>query len=189
MSDLHVGLRVSDDYVLSVFDKVAALQPDIVVMTGDFMSHHPRVYDQMRRVYARFPKGRLATVGILGNHDYGPNWSHADLAQGVVDTVSLPRHHRASQRALRRGGVADSPASTICGPRDSSPARRSIASIAGGRRSRSATIPIPSTCRCGTDSRAGFCPATRMVDSASRRSCRRRSCQCAIAAIRQESSR
>jgi len=112
MSDLHVGLRVSDDYVLSVFDKVAALQPDIVVMTGDFMSHHPQVYDQIRRVYARFPKGRLATVAILGNHDYGPNWSHADLAQGVVDTVrslgiTLLRNELCDVEGLQIAGFDD----------------------------------------------------------------------------------
>jgi predicted MPP superfamily phosphohydrolase len=87
LSDLHVGLRVDDGYVLSTFDRVSALHPDIVVMTGDFMSHHPQVYPQLRRVYSRFPRGRLATLAILGNHDYGPNWSHPDLAQGVVDTV------------------------------------------------------------------------------------------------------
>jgi hypothetical protein len=87
ISDVHVGLRVDDDYVLSTFARVADLQPDIVVLTGDFMSHHPAVFQQLRRVYARCPRGRMATIGILGNHDYGPNWSHLEMAQQVVDTV------------------------------------------------------------------------------------------------------
>jgi len=87
MSDLHVGLRVADDYILSTFGRVADLQPDIVVVTGDFMTHHPAVFEQLRRVYAKFPRGRMATLGILGNHDYGPNWSHVDMAQQVVETV------------------------------------------------------------------------------------------------------
>ncbi len=29
----------------------------------------------MESVYRHFPKGRLATLAILGNHDYGPEWS------------------------------------------------------------------------------------------------------------------
>ena len=36
LSDLHVGPRVDDDYVIGVFDRVRALAPDIVVFTGDF---------------------------------------------------------------------------------------------------------------------------------------------------------
>jgi predicted MPP superfamily phosphohydrolase len=87
MSDLHVGPRVADDYILSTFARVADLQPDIVVVTGDFMTHHPAVFEQLPRVYAKFPQGRMATLGILGNHDYGPNWSHVDMAQQVVETV------------------------------------------------------------------------------------------------------
>jgi predicted MPP superfamily phosphohydrolase len=38
----------------------------------------------MERVYRRFPRGRLATLGILGNHDYGPAWSHPEIAERVA---------------------------------------------------------------------------------------------------------
>jgi predicted MPP superfamily phosphohydrolase len=88
ISDVHVGLRVDDGYVIGVFDRVAALNPDIVVMTGDFISHHGAVFDQMRAVYRHFPRGRLATLGVLGNHDYGPAWSHPEIAERVVETIA-----------------------------------------------------------------------------------------------------
>ena len=84
ISDVHVGPRVDDDYVVSVFERVAALRPDIVVLTGDLVSHHDRVFEQMERVYRHFPRGRIATVGIPGNHDYGPAWSHREIADRVV---------------------------------------------------------------------------------------------------------
>jgi uncharacterized protein len=84
ISDVHVGPRVDDDYVVSVFERVAALRPDIVVLTGDLVSHHDRVFDQMESIYRRFPRGRIATVGILGNHDYGPAWSHPEIADRIV---------------------------------------------------------------------------------------------------------
>jgi predicted MPP superfamily phosphohydrolase len=87
ISDVHVGTRVDDRYVLATFRRVAQLQPDIVVMTGDFISHHPGSPDQVRAVYPHFPKGRLATIAILGNHDYGAAWSHPEVAQQVVDIV------------------------------------------------------------------------------------------------------
>ncbi len=40
LSDLHVGPLVSDEYLLQTFRRVADLQPDIVVITGDLMSWH-----------------------------------------------------------------------------------------------------------------------------------------------------
>src|SRR5262245_19037268 len=40
ISDVHVGPRVDDDYVVATFRRIAGLQPDIVVLTGDLMSFH-----------------------------------------------------------------------------------------------------------------------------------------------------
>jgi uncharacterized protein len=88
LSDIHVGPRVDDDYVLATFRRVAALSPDIVVVTGDLLSYHSRVFHQVADVYRHFPRGRLATLAILGNHDYGVNWAHPDVAQRLVDTVA-----------------------------------------------------------------------------------------------------
>jgi uncharacterized protein len=88
MSDIHVGPRVDDEYVLATFRRVAAMAPDIVVVTGDFLSYHSRIFDQVADVYRSFPRGRIATLAILGNHDYGVNWSQPDVAQRLVDTVA-----------------------------------------------------------------------------------------------------
>jgi hypothetical protein len=88
ISDVHVGPRVSDDYVIDVFRRVASHQPDIVVLTGDLISYHTPVFEQVAAVYRHFPRGRLATVAILGNHDYGVNWSHPEVAQRVVEAVA-----------------------------------------------------------------------------------------------------
>jgi uncharacterized protein len=87
ISDVHVGTRVSDDYVLAAFRRLADLRPDIVAFTGDFISHHERIFEQMPDVYRHFPRGRMATFAILGNHDYGPNWAHPEIAAHVVATV------------------------------------------------------------------------------------------------------
>jgi predicted MPP superfamily phosphohydrolase len=87
VSDVHVGPRVADEYVLATFRRVAALRADIVVFTGDFISYHDGWREQAQSVYSSFPRGRLATVAVLGNHDYGRGWSHAEVAQALVDIV------------------------------------------------------------------------------------------------------
>jgi predicted MPP superfamily phosphohydrolase len=84
VSDIHVGPRVDDDYVIDAFARLRALAPDIVAVTGDFVSHHDDMFAQMDRVYTSFPRGRIATVGILGNHDYGIGWSQPEVAARVV---------------------------------------------------------------------------------------------------------
>ena len=84
ISDVHVGPRVDDDYVIETFRRVAELRPDVVVFTGDFITYHHGVFEQLPRVYRHFPVGRLGTFGILGNHDYGPGWSHPEVATRVA---------------------------------------------------------------------------------------------------------
>jgi predicted MPP superfamily phosphohydrolase len=96
LSDLHVGLQVDDDYVLHVFDRVRDLAPDIVVFTGDFTSYHQDIARHAGRIYARAPRGRLATLGTFGNHDYGPGWRHPELAAAL-----LPPLEAAGIRVLR----------------------------------------------------------------------------------------
>jgi predicted MPP superfamily phosphohydrolase len=84
ISDVHVGRQVADDFLLDTFRRVAALQPDIVAYTGDFTSYHSGVLQHVERIYSEMPKGKLATVGVLGNHDYGQDWSHPDHANRMA---------------------------------------------------------------------------------------------------------
>jgi uncharacterized protein len=112
ISDVHVG-EVGESFLIESFQEIAELEPDIVVMTGDFMSYHARIFDeQLARVYRHFPKGRLATLAVLGNHDYGPRWAHAEVAQRVVDTVApfgitVLRNSMSDVEGLQIGGLDD----------------------------------------------------------------------------------
>jgi predicted MPP superfamily phosphohydrolase len=87
LSDLHIGPRVSDDYLLSVFKRVKKLTPDIVVYTGDFTSYYPGIYQHAGRMMEHLPRGQQATLGILGNHDYGPGWAHPEIAARIANLV------------------------------------------------------------------------------------------------------
>ncbi len=91
LSDLHVGSRVDPDYQKSVFARTRALAPDIVAFTGDFITNNKAFAveyetagaDQLARVLEHWPRGRLATVAALGNHDYGKNWNQPEVANRV----------------------------------------------------------------------------------------------------------
>jgi predicted MPP superfamily phosphohydrolase len=85
ISDLHVGPIVDDRYLTRALRLVASLRPDIVVVTGDFMTYEgEEQFEQVSRVLTALEPGRMATLGILGNHDYGPRWSDAVIADALV---------------------------------------------------------------------------------------------------------
>ncbi len=84
LSDLHLGLEVDEGYILETFERVAKLAPEIVVYTGDFVSYHAGSPDQVERLMAQAPRGSWATVGVLGNHDYGHAWSQPEVAAALT---------------------------------------------------------------------------------------------------------
>lgn len=83
LSDFHVGPRVSDRYIVDALARTARYAPDITVATGDFITYRHYSVEHAKHVYQPFPRGRLATLAVLGNHDYGPAWSHAGIAAEV----------------------------------------------------------------------------------------------------------
>jgi len=138
LSDLHIGPQVSDDYIVHSFDRLRALEPDIVVITGDFLTHRrsrgEAQYEQLRGVLAHLPHGRLATIAILGNHDYGRGWGDPAVAARVVAEAE-----RAGVRVLRNEVQAVSGLDFIgvddlwarrCDPAAALRARESAAAIA-----------------------------------------------------------
>jgi predicted MPP superfamily phosphohydrolase len=91
ISDIHVGHRVSDDFLVDTFKHVADLRPDVVVFTGDSISLQPDgtpPYDQLEGVIKHLPQGTLATLGVLGNHDYGRQWSEPKVAARLTDLLN-----------------------------------------------------------------------------------------------------
>ena len=88
ISDLHVCNYVDEDYLVHSLDRARAFSPDIVVFTGDFVTWEGTSISQLDRVLAHFPRGRLATFAILGNHDYGPTWRDPRIAVEIVSAVS-----------------------------------------------------------------------------------------------------
>jgi hypothetical protein len=86
ISDVHVGNKFDYQYIIDSFKKAQLLNPDYVVYTGDYVSYEneEQLY-QLKEVFSHAVNGRLGTVGILGNHDYGENWQQ----QKVADDITL----------------------------------------------------------------------------------------------------
>jgi predicted MPP superfamily phosphohydrolase len=72
-SDFHAGPATASPLIEMAVEQIAALEPDLLLLGGDFVSIDPRhgtpLFARLARLHA--PLGRYA---VLGNHDY---WSGA----------------------------------------------------------------------------------------------------------------
>jgi uncharacterized protein len=113
LSDLHAGPIVDQSYLLQTAEKVAELEPDGVVLTGDLMSCCQREsIAKVVEVAKRLPETRLGRVAILGNHDYGQGWKQDDVADELAGSlaesgVRVLRNEVIDVAGLQFGGVDD----------------------------------------------------------------------------------
>ena len=113
ISDIHVSHQVSSHYLIDAFARARELTPDFVAFTGDFVTYRPAIqYDELARVLRHMPNGRLATVGALGNHDYGRWWRQRDAADRVTQIatdagIRVLRNEVETVAGMQFAGLAD----------------------------------------------------------------------------------
>jgi len=113
ISDLHIGPVVDDDYMRDALGLVSQLKPDILAITGDFMTYRsPDVLDKTISHLKDLEGGRLATVAIPGNHDFGHMCSDVALCDRLTDrlaglNIRLLRNESMVVEGLRILGVND----------------------------------------------------------------------------------
>ena len=106
ITDTHIGPLVDDSYIVDSFRRTQEQKPDFVAITGDWISYHgPAQFDQLRRVLEHVPHGRLGTVGILGNHDYGRRWRMAEAADEVTRIAQAAGVIMLRNQAATIGGI------------------------------------------------------------------------------------
>jgi predicted MPP superfamily phosphohydrolase len=70
LSDLHLGSWMSAAPLQRAIDKVNALNPDIVVFTGDMVNYSSAEVKGFGHILAQV-RAPLGVYAVLGNHDYG----------------------------------------------------------------------------------------------------------------------
>jgi predicted MPP superfamily phosphohydrolase len=108
VSDLHVGLTIRKPYVERVVELTNALEPDIVVLTGDIVDGSVAHLSSHVAPLGRLPAGR--TYFILGNHDCysgAAAWMKHFESLGMHVLVNSNATIRQRGARLLLGGVAD----------------------------------------------------------------------------------
>jgi predicted MPP superfamily phosphohydrolase len=94
LSDFHASWCVGLDYIREAIEHGLRLQPDLVCVTGDFITSTYADFEGYRRVLARLSSA-VPTFACLGNHD-GGEW--ARTCRGYATTEKV-------QTLLRESGI------------------------------------------------------------------------------------
>lgn len=114
ISDIHVCPRVDTDYLCAAMRTVSALQPDMVFITGDFMSQGgvPERPAEVVRVLENLTAPPLGCFAVFGNHDFGERWNDSAVAERLENRltsagVTVLRNASRVVNGLRIAGVDD----------------------------------------------------------------------------------
>src|SRR5205085_5006576 len=113
LSDLHIGPDVDDGYLVDHFRRTQERKPDIVIVTGDWMTC--TLDEQVKhaaRIAESLPRGTLATAGVLGNHDYGKGYRQIPVADKLTERledngIRILRNQTLDVLGLTIAGVED----------------------------------------------------------------------------------
>ncbi len=101
ISDLHVDTWLSVSRFEQVVPLINAQQPDMIVITGDFLSfRQPKIISALRRPLLNL-QAADGVFAIFGNHDY--LFAYDDLA--FLMNTSHVTHLSARHHTIRRGGA------------------------------------------------------------------------------------
>jgi len=112
-SDLHISKRIDLDFLMDAMKKAQTLKPDYVVYTGDFLDYTGvKQFDRLAKVMKYATKGKIATAGVLGNHDYGHKWMDSKAATTVSNIlancgVQILRNQKKNFGGLNIVGIDD----------------------------------------------------------------------------------
>lgn len=110
VSDTHYGPFVTLPFLRAVVDRVNAMRPDAIVLTGDYVHRTPRAIEPGIEVL-RGLRSRFGAVAVLGNHDH---WEGADACRAMFGTIGIPLIDN-TRRFLTRTGIAGAvPESGLC---------------------------------------------------------------------------
>lgn len=81
ISDLHIGTWINRTRLQGVVEMVNREEPDLVAITGDFVTYDPEIFEEDLVSVLRQLESRDDPVAILGNHDH---WTDPDLVRKIL---------------------------------------------------------------------------------------------------------
>lgn len=100
LTDLHLGTLNREAWIAQVVASSNALQPDLVLLTGDMVDGPPELLRPMTDHLAEL-QGRLGVYGILGNHEY-----YSGITQWLPEFTRLGIHMLCNEAVTLKVGTS-----------------------------------------------------------------------------------
>ena len=110
VADLHRGPVISQEYLEGVVEKINALEPDIVLLPGDFVSKSDSYFEDVTAVLSQL-KPKIASLATLGNHDH---WEGVDAATAAVENAGVTLLTNSSVHLNPDRTISESGQSGLC---------------------------------------------------------------------------
>ena len=85
ISDVHLGRIVRGSRLERIVNQINALQPDLIVITGDLVDAEPSHMEEMIPALRRL-QSRYGVFAVTGNHEF---FAGADLAQSYIERAGV----------------------------------------------------------------------------------------------------
>jgi len=131
LSDIHVGPRTSPDVIERAIAAANRFEPDLVVLTGDFVSRHRADVEGVRELLGGLT---APTIAVLGNHDV---WVDPDGVASALRGHGYEVLENAWTRVRLRGAPL-----TVVGVGDHLTRREDVAASTRGLRHGSAPLVL-----------------------------------------------
>ncbi|MCC6406751.1 MAG: metallophosphoesterase [Planctomycetes bacterium] len=172
LSDLHAGTFLREGDLAAVVEHANGLRPDLVVLTGDFITRHWSEALLVRSDLARL-RARHGVFAVLGNHDYKDRAearivaSYAEVgvrflcnqgvrlvdergAFGLIGVEDIEESKQLDLAAARVGLSPDEPEIVLChNPRGALPLARSGADLVLSGHTHGSQLDLPWMRRAG----------------------------------------
>jgi hypothetical protein len=102
ISDIHLGTWIKQKQLLQVVDLVNQQNADLIVITGDFVTHHADRYVEGISSALKQLTARDGCLAVLGNHDH---WTDASLIRQAIQqggAIDLSNEIHWVERGLQR---------------------------------------------------------------------------------------
>jgi len=97
LSDIHHSLFVPLDYVAAVVELSNRLKPDLIALTGDFVTYSRSSIEPVAEMLGAL-RARAGVVAVLGNHDFRVGADAIERALRRQRIQVLRNRHRSLQR-------------------------------------------------------------------------------------------
>ncbi|HVB40668.1 MAG TPA: metallophosphoesterase [Terriglobales bacterium] len=110
LSDIHYGLFLSSRSLSRILDLTQAQRPDLIAITGDFVTQSPAFVEPVSEMLARL-RAPLGVWAVLGNHDFRSGAERVTRAlrqQGIKVLRNQRRLLRHGATRFQIAGIDDS---------------------------------------------------------------------------------